>query len=103
MASVPAFTVVTPPKLLVPERVRVPVLFLVRPPAPVMLPAMPTAKLLVSIMPVLVMVTARVDGEVMPPVARRVPPLKMSVLLALPSEPVAVALRVPWLIVVEPV
>ena len=40
----------------------------------------------------------------MAPVARRVPPLKMSVLVALPlpSEPLAVAFRVPPVILVVP-
>ena len=60
-----------------------------------MLPAMLMAWPLLSMMPVPVIVTPRVAGEVMAPVARRVPPLKMSVLVALPlpSEPVAAALQ----------
>ena len=68
------------------------------------MPAILTALLLVSITPVLVMVTRRVEGEVMAPPACSVPPVKISVLLATP-EPIAsveLMFKVPALIVVVP-
>ena len=70
-----------------------------------MIPAMLTALLLVSISPVLVRTTARVEGEVMVLEACSVPPVKTRVLLALPSPKAVVelAFKVPVPIVVAPV
>ena len=87
-------------------RLRVPRPLLVRPPAPLMIPAMLTALPLVSISPVLVRVTRRVEGDAMVPPASSVPPVKIRVLLALvpsPKASVELALKVPPPIVVAPV
>ena len=69
-----------------------------------MMPAMPIVWPLLSIIAVFVRVTVRVAGEEIVPPACSVPPVKISVLVALPSPSasVALALRVPTLIVVGP-
>ena len=88
-----------------PLKVNVPAPLLVNPPAPLITPAMLTLWLLVSIRPVLVSVTVRVLGEVIVPAACKVPPVKISVFVALPSPNAAVAFafRIPAPIVVAPV
>ena len=60
--------------------------------------------LLVSMIPLLVNVTPRVFGEVIVPPACKVPPLKISVLVAVPfpNALVEFAFNVPALMVVAP-
>ena len=78
--------------------------FLVRPPVPLMDPPKLTALSFVSITPVLVRVTRRVEGEVIDPAACKVPPEKMSVLVALPlpRATLELAFRIPAAMVVVP-
>jgi hypothetical protein len=77
---------------------------LVRPELPPITPAMLTLLPLVSIRPVLVSVTPRVPGEVIVPPACSVPPVKISVFVALPlpSAELEFAFSVPAAIVVVP-
>ena len=85
-------------------KVNVPTPPLVRPPVPLITPAILTLLPLVSISAVLVNVTKRALGEVIVPPACSVPPVKINVLVALPSPIAAVdgAFNIPALIVVVP-
>ena len=105
MFNVPAFSVVPPVNVFVPVRVSAPPPFLVRLFAPLITPAIETALPFVSIVPADERVTVRVEGEVIVPPACSVPPLKISVFVALPSPSADVefAFSVPCEIVVLPV
>ena len=77
---------------------------LVRPPAPLITPAMFTTSPLVLMSAVFVDVTGRVLGELIAPPVCNVPPAKINVLVALPS-PIAAdvfTFKVPAPIVVAP-
>jgi hypothetical protein len=104
MASVPAVIVVVPVLVFVAVNVKVPVPDFVRAPLLLITPAMLAELPFVFIVPVPVIVTVRVDGEVIVPAASKVPPLKIKVLVALPSPKASVssALRDPAEIVVVP-
>ena len=101
----PALSVNPPVKVFVAERVSAPLPFLVREFAPLITPAIETLLPLVSIVPADERVTVRVDGEVIVPPACNVPPLKISVFVALPlpSAELELAFNVPAETVVEPV
>ena len=104
MTTLPALTVVVPVKVLALERVKSLAPVFVKAPAPVMLPPMVKALPLVLMVPAPVMVTRRVEGEVKAPSVRRVPPLKIRLLVAEPSPRLAdeVTTKVPLGRVVGP-
>src|SRR5438874_815807 len=95
--SVPLLIVVVPVYVFDPDNVSVPAPVFVRPPAPLITPATETGLPLESIVPVAESVTERVDGDVIVPAACSVPPLKISVFVALPSPiaPLEFAFSVP--------
>ena len=102
--NVPAEIVVAPVYVFVPVNVNVPAPLFVNAPEPLITPAIETGLPFVSIVPAEERVTARVDGEVIVPPACNVPPLKISVFVALPSPMAALelAFTVPVEIVVAP-
>jgi hypothetical protein len=102
--TVPPEIVVLPLYVFVPVSVSVPVPVLLSPFAPLITPATETLLPFVSISPVEESVTPRVDGDVIVPPACSVPPLKISVFVALPlpMAALAFAFTVPAEIVVEP-
>ena len=93
------------PMAEVPLSVRVLAPLLVKPPEPLIAPAMLTALPLVLIVPFPVIVISLSAAEVIAPVACNVPPLKISVFVALPSPRalLELALNVPPAMVVVPV
>jgi hypothetical protein len=90
--------------VFVPVSVSVPLPLFVNPLEPLITPAIETALPFVSIVPAAVSETVRVEGEVIVPPACSVPPLKISVFVALssPSAALAFAFTVPAEIVVLP-